>query len=36
MIEEIDKPTHQVLIKADIVETTKTTARDLGIQWGGM
>ncbi len=36
IIEAIDKPTPQVQIKANIVETTKNTARDLGIQWGGM
>jgi len=36
LIERIDKPTSQILIKANIVETTKDTARDLGIQWGGM
>lgn len=36
VIEKIDRPTPQILIKANIVETTKTTARDLGIQWGGM
>lgn len=36
IIEKIDKPTAQIRIKANIVETTKTTARDLGIQWGGM
>ena len=36
VIEEIDKPTAQILIKANIVETTKDTARNLGIQWGGM
>lgn len=35
-IEKIDKPTAQILIKANIVETTKDTARNLGIQWGGM
>ena len=35
IIEQIDKPSHQVLIKANIVETTKNTARNLGIQWGG-
>jgi type IV pilus assembly protein PilQ len=34
-IEKIDKPTPQILIKANIVETTKDTARNLGIQWGG-
>jgi type IV pilus assembly protein PilQ len=36
IIEKIDKPTPQILIKANIVETTKEMARDLGIQWGGM
>ncbi len=36
IIEKIDKPTAQILIKANIVETTKDTARNLGIQWGGM
>ena len=36
IIEKLDKPTPQVLIKANIVETTKGTARDLGMMWGGM
>jgi type IV pilus assembly protein PilQ len=36
IIEKIDKPTKQIYIKANIVETTKETARDLGIQWGGL
>jgi type IV pilus assembly protein PilQ len=36
IIEAIDKPTPQIQIKANIVETTKDTARDLGIQWGGL
>lgn len=36
VIEKIDKPTYQILIKANIVEATKDTARNLGIQWGGM
>lgn len=36
IIEEIDRPTPQILIKANIVETTQDTARNLGIQWGGM
>ncbi len=35
IIEKIDKPTPQILIKANIVETTKSVARDLGIMWGG-
>lgn len=36
IIERLDKPTPQILIKANIVETTKATARDLGIMWGGL
>ena len=36
IIEKLDKPTHQILIKANIVEATKDTARNLGVQWGGM
>jgi type IV pilus assembly protein PilQ len=36
IIEKLDKPTPQVLIKANIVETTKEVARNLGIMWGGM
>jgi type IV pilus assembly protein PilQ len=35
IIEKLDKPTAQILIKANIVETTKSVARDLGIMWGG-
>jgi len=35
VIEKIDKPTPQIQIRANIVETTKETARNLGIQWGG-
>jgi type IV pilus assembly protein PilQ len=35
VIEKLDKPTPQILIKANIVETTKTVARELGIMWGG-
>ncbi len=36
IIEKIDKPTPQIQIRANIVETSKNTARDLGIRWGGM
>jgi type IV pilus assembly protein PilQ len=36
VIEKIDKPTPQIQIKANIIETSKDTARSLGIQWGGM
>jgi type IV pilus assembly protein PilQ len=35
IIQKLDKPTPQILIKANIVETTKGVARDLGIMWGG-
>ncbi len=36
LIEKLDRPTPQLLIEANIVETTRETARNLGIQWGGM
>jgi type IV pilus assembly protein PilQ len=36
LIEELDRPTPQILIEAYIVETSRKTARDLGIQWGGL
>ncbi len=36
MIERLDKPTAQILIKANIVEAGKDTARTLGVQWGGI
>ncbi len=36
LIERLDRPTPQILIKANIVETTKDIARDLGVQWGGL
>jgi type IV pilus assembly protein PilQ len=36
IIEELDRPTPQIRIEAHIVEATKSTARDLGIQWGGL
>jgi type IV pilus assembly protein PilQ len=36
LIEELDRPTPQVLIEANIVEATKETARQLGVQWGGL
>lgn len=35
MVRHLDKPRSQIQIKATIVEATKETARDLGIQWGG-
>jgi type IV pilus assembly protein PilQ len=36
LIEALDRPTPQILIEANIVETTRETARELGIQWGGL
>jgi type IV pilus assembly protein PilQ len=35
IVEKLDQPPQQINIKANIVETTKDTARNLGIQWGG-
>lgn len=34
-IEKIDKPRHQIVIKANIVEATKGAARAFGVKWGG-
>jgi len=36
LIEALDRPTPQILIEAHIVEASKTAARKLGVQWGGM
>ncbi|MBF0117384.1 MAG: type IV pilus secretin PilQ [Desulfobacterales bacterium] len=36
IIQELDRPTPQILIEAHVVEATKETARELGIQWGGL
>lgn len=36
LIEDLDRPTSQIHIEAHIVEATSETARDLGIQWGGL
>ena len=36
VVEQLDKPTAQVLIEAYIVEANKDVARELGIQWGGL
>jgi type IV pilus assembly protein PilQ len=36
VVQRLDRPTSQILIEAHIVETTSETARDLGIQWGGL
>lgn len=36
VILELDRPTQQIFIEAQIVETNRDTARALGIQWGGL
>ncbi len=36
VVELLDRPTSQILIEAQIVETTNDTARALGVQWGGL
>jgi type IV pilus assembly protein PilQ len=36
LIENLDRPTRQVLIEANIVEATRSTSRELGVQWGGL
>jgi len=36
LITELDRPTSQILIEAHIIETTSRTARELGVQWGGL
>ena len=36
LITQLDRPTSQILIEAHIVETTSRTARELGVQWGGL
>lgn len=36
LVTQLDRPTQQILIEAHIVETSNRTARELGIQWGGL
>jgi type IV pilus assembly protein PilQ len=36
LIADLDRPTPQVLIEAHIVEATKETSMELGVQWGGL
>ena len=36
VIAQLDRPTAQILIEAQIVETNRDTARALGVQWGGL
>jgi type IV pilus secretin PilQ/predicted competence protein len=33
-IDQLDRPTPQILIEAHIIETNRETARELGVQWG--
>lgn len=35
LIKVLDRPTKQIHLKAYIVEATKETGRELGVQWGG-
>ncbi len=36
LVEKLDRPAVQVLIEAQIVVTDQRTARELGMQWGGL
>jgi type IV pilus assembly protein PilQ len=36
LVDELDRPTAQILIEAQIVQTTQDTARELGVQWGAL
>ncbi len=36
LISKLDRPRSQITLKAYIIETTKETARELGVQWGGI
>ena len=36
IVQKLDEPVPQILIEAQIVEATKETARELGVQWGGL
>ena len=36
IIRQLDHPTHQIFIEAHIVEANSNTAKELGIQWGGL
>lgn len=36
LIEDLDRPTSQILIEANIVEATREISRELGVQWGGL
>lgn len=36
IVHHLDRPTAQIRIEANIVEATRDTARELGIEWGGL
>ena len=36
LIKKLDQPTFQILIEANIVEANSDTAKELGVQWGGL
>jgi type IV pilus assembly protein PilQ len=36
IVRHLDRPTAQIRIEANIVEATRETARELGIEWGGL
>ncbi len=36
IIQKLDRPTDQILIEAHIVEANSDTAKELGVQWGGL
>lgn len=36
IIQKLDRPTEQILIEAHIVEANSDTAKELGVQWGGL
>ena len=36
IIKKLDQPVRQIFIEAQIVEANKDTARELGVQWGGL
>lgn len=36
IIKELDRPAEQILIEAHIVEANSDTAKELGVQWGGL
>ncbi|MCC5790594.1 MAG: hypothetical protein JJT75_13265 [Opitutales bacterium] len=36
LAQNLDQPAYQILIEASIVQTNTETARDLGVQWGGL